>query len=159
MDELDMFLEKLITASLPWIKYHEESELPRLIMVGNDKYWELPLRDYNREEIKYHRDNGAIIKELSTLHEEEIHDDPIEVVHEEPFIEDIVEDPPYVTTRETIENWGPSRHYFSDEDHICNLGQFQHKTIIESYNETYDEISNVHDGNPTFSPYDMMILV
>ena len=35
----------------------------------------------------------------------EIQDDPIEVVHEEPFIEDIIEDPPHVTSAENIDDW------------------------------------------------------
>ena len=32
-------------------------------------------------------------------------------------------------------------------------GLLQDETIIKYYNETYDEISNVHDGTPTCSPY------
>ena len=75
----------------------------------------------------------------------EIHDDPIEFVHEEPFIEDIVEDP-HVTLTENIEDRGPSHDYFSDEDHICTLDQSQDETITKSY-ETYDEICNEHNDN------------
>ena len=37
--------------------------------------------------------------------------------------------------------------------HICTPGQSQDETIIESFNETYDESCNVHDGTPTCSPY------
>ena len=83
----------------------------------------------------------------------EFHDDPIQVVQEEPFIEDIIEDPPHVTSMEPIEYWGPSHDYFNDEYHICTPGQSQDETITESYNETYDGSCNVHDGTPTFSPY------
>ena len=103
MDDLDKFLERFISASLPWIEYYEEDpKLPRLIRIGNDKYCVLPPRDHN---------------------EEEIHDDSIELVHEDPLIEKIVEDPTPVRSIETIENWGPSHDYFSDEDHICTLVQ------------------------------------
>ena len=35
----------------------------------------------------------------------EIRDDPIEFVREEPFIEDIVEDPPHVTSTENNNDW------------------------------------------------------
>ena len=52
----------------------------------------------------------------------------------------------------------------SDPDHVYMVGQAyplsptkQYKpmdeTIAESYSETYDENSNVHDGNPMCSPY------
>ena len=73
-------------------------------------------------------------------------DDPIEFVHEEPFIEDIVEDPPHVTSTENIEDWGPFHDYFSDHDHICTLDQSQDQTITKAY-ETYDEICNEHNDN------------
>ena len=67
-------------------------------------------------------------------------------MHEEPFIEDIVEDP-HVTSTENIEDWGPSHDYFSDEDHICSPVQSQEETISEAYNETYDEICNEHNDD------------
>ena len=61
--------------------------------------------------------------------EEEIHDDPIEFVHGEPLIENIVEDPTHITSTKNIEDWGHSHDYFSDEDHICSLDQSQYETI------------------------------
>ena len=39
-------------------------------------------------------------------------------MHEEPFIEYIVEDPSYVTSTKNIEDWGCFHDYFSDDDHI-----------------------------------------
>ena len=50
MEDLDKFLERFLSASLPWIEYHEEDpKLPRLIRIGNDRYWVLPPRDHNEE--------------------------------------------------------------------------------------------------------------
>ena len=71
MEVLDKFLEEFLHDSFPWIEYHEEDpKLPPLIRIGNDRYWVLPPRDHN---------------------EEEIHDDSIEFVHEDPLIGKIVE--------------------------------------------------------------------
>ena len=50
-------------------------------------------------------------------------------MHEDPLIEKNVEDPPHVTSIETIEDWGPSHDYFNDEDRICTPGQSQDETI------------------------------
>ena len=62
VEVLDKFLEGFIYTSLPWIEYHEEDpKLPRLIRMRNYRYWVLPPRDHN---------------------EEEIHDDSVECVHE-----------------------------------------------------------------------------
>ena len=70
VEYLEKFLEGFFHTSFPWIEYHEEEpKLPCLIRIGNDRYWVLPPRDQN---------------------EEQIHDDPIEDVHEYPFIEDII---------------------------------------------------------------------
>ena len=66
--------------------------------------------------------------------------------HEEPFIEDVVEDTPSITSTKNIEDWGPSHDYFSDEDHICTLDQSQDETITKAY-ETYDEICKEHNDN------------
>ena len=66
MEDSDKFVERFLSTSLPWIEYHEEDpKLPHLIKIGNDRYWVLPPRDHN---------------------EEEVHDDPIEDVHEDSFI-------------------------------------------------------------------------
>ena len=80
MEDVDKFLEGFLYASLPWIEYHEEDpKLTHLIMIENDRYRVLPPRDQN---------------------EEEIHDDTIDDVHEEPFIED----PPNVTLTKNIDD-------------------------------------------------------
>ena len=67
-------------------------------------------------------------------------------MHEEPFIEDIVEDPPHITSTKNIEDCGPSHDYLSDEDHICTPDQSQDETITKAY-ETYDESYNEHIDN------------
>ena len=69
-------------------------------------------------------------------------------MHEEPFIEN----PPRVTLTENIDDWECFHDYFSDDDHIRTLDLPRDETIIEAYNETYDEICNVHVGTPTCSP-------
>ena len=123
VEYLDKFPEGFLHASLPQIDYHEEDpKLPHLIKIENDRYWVLPPRDQN---------------------EEEIHDDPIDDVHEEPFIED----PPHVTLTENIDDWECFHDYFSDYDHICTPNLPQDETITEAYNETYDQISNEHNDN------------
>ena len=92
MEDLDKFLEGFLYVSFPWIEFHEEDpKLPHLIRIVNSRYWVIHPRNHN---------------------EEEIHDDSIEFVHEDPLIEKIVEDPPHVTSTETIESWGPSHDYF-----------------------------------------------
>ena len=58
-------------------------------------------------------------------------------MHEEPFIEDIIEAPPHVISTENIDDWECFHDYFSDDD-IPNLPQDE--TIREAYNETYDEM-------------------
>ena len=74
-------------------------------------------------------------------------------MHEESFIEDIIEDPPHVTLTNNTEDWESFHDYFSDDDHICTLDLPQRETITESCDETYDEISNVYDSTLACSPY------
>ena len=74
-------------------------------------------------------------------------------MHEEPLSENIIEDPPHVTSIENIDDWECFHDYFSDDDQICTPDLPQDETITKSYNENYDESSNVHDGTPTCSPY------
>ena len=48
MEYLDKFLEGFLFSSFPWIEHHEEDpKLPRLIKIGNDRYWVLPPRYHN----------------------------------------------------------------------------------------------------------------
>ena len=54
-----------------------------------------------------------------------------------------------------IEDWGSFHDYFSDDDHICTPDPPQEETIIEVYNETYEEIHevcNMYDDTPPCSP-------
>ena len=84
--------------------------------------------------------------------EQHLHDDLNEKVYQN---SDIVEDPPHDPTIENIEDWGPFHDYFSDDDHICTQDPPQEETIIEAYNETYEEIHevcNVYDDTPPCSP-------
>ena len=83
----------------------------------------------------------------------EIHDDPIEFVHEEPLVEKIVGDPPHVTSTKNSDDWECFHDNFNDDDHICNPNLLKDETIAKYYSETYDENHNVHDGTPTCSPY------
>ena len=61
-------------------------------------------------------------------------------MHEDSFIEDIIEDPPHVTLTNNTKDWESFHDYFSDDDHICTPDLPQRETITEAYNETYDEI-------------------
>ena len=74
-------------------------------------------------------------------------------MHEEPLIENIIEDPLHVTQTDNSDDWECFHDYFNDDDHICTPNLPQDETITKAYNETYDESCNVHDGTPTCSPY------
>ena len=65
--------------------------------------------------------------------EDKIHYDSIAFVHEEPLIENIVEDPSHVTSKENIYDWELFHDYFNDDDHICTPNLPQEETIIEAY--------------------------
>ena len=84
--------------------------------------------------------------------EQHFHDDLIEKVYQN---SDTVEDPPYDRSTENIEDWGSFHDYFSDDDHIYTPDPPQEETIIEVYNESYEEIRevcNVYDDTPPCSP-------
>ena len=78
--------------------------------------------------------------------EEEICDDSIDFVHEEPLIENIVEDPRHDTSTKNIDDWEFFHDYFNDGDQICTPDRSQDETGTEAY-ETYDEIYNEHNDN------------
>ena len=75
-----------------------EIQEPRcVIIINNIEYFELPLKDFNKEEIMYRLEHGASISGPWPDPKEEIHNDPIKGVFEGPLMEDIVEDPPHIT--------------------------------------------------------------
>ena len=55
-------------------------------------------------------------------------------MHEEPLSENIIEDPPHVTSTENIDDWEYFHDYFNDDDQICTPDLPQDETITESYN-------------------------
>ena len=80
------------------------------------------------------------LKRIREQVEQHLHDDLNEKVYQN---SDIVEDPPHDPSTENIEDWGSFHDYFSDDDHICTPNPPQEETIIEVYNETYEEIHEV----------------
>ena len=64
--------------------------------------------------------------------EQHIPSDPIEDVHEGPFIEDIIEDPLHDTIIETIEELKYPLDYFNEDDHMCIPDLPQIETTLET---------------------------
>ena len=89
----------------------------------NLKYF-FPWRKYHVEDHEMPSINMVYNNQYS-----ETHDDPVEVVHEESFIEDIIKDPPHVTLIDNTKDWDSFHDYFSDDDHICTLDLPQRETI------------------------------
>ena len=104
--------------------HYDENDIELFIKTNLAHFF--PWKEYRVEELEL-----TSINMENNTHVSEIHDDPIEFVHEEPLIENIVEDP-HVTSMENIEDWGPSYDYSSDEDHICTPDRSEDETITKS---------------------------
>ena len=141
---VERHVKNYLSNMLPKIEYHEEiQEPPHLIMVDHIECFEFPFENLKQEEFKHLLELGGTSPRTKLDAKEEIYNGPIEETCEEPLIEDIVKDcHVFMEVSEC-----PQDSLSEEDDHICTIDLSQEETILEAYNETYDEICNEHNDD------------